>query len=136
MCWRLARLARRWLDPERRDLQWTLVRQAELEERDYHDPLTPEIPVDDDEFRELRSVIARLPSDATERFRCAGAASAHEEARANLGSKIIFNIFSSGLWRQGLAILDERRDMFRAQGLVAMEAFVIALRFAIEARSG
>ncbi len=127
VCWRLARLARRWLDPERRDLQWTLVRQAELEERDYHDPLTPEIPVDDDEFRELRSVIARLPSDATERFRCAGAASG-AEARANLGSKIIFNIFSSGLWRQGLAILDERRDMFRAQGLVAMEAFVIALR--------
>ena len=59
-CWHLATVGRRWLRPERRDRTWAYLRSAELEERDYHDPLAAGIPTDDDDYRELRSVVMTL----------------------------------------------------------------------------
>jgi class 3 adenylate cyclase len=129
--WRLAHVARRWLRDERRDRQWALVRQAELEERDHNDPATPGIPVDDEEYRELRSVIAGLGVEFEDQFRYSGPATG-EEARARMGRGSFGGLFSSGEWRAAIALLGERAGGFREQGLVAMEAFVLAIRSRLE----
>jgi hypothetical protein len=133
--WRLARTARRWLREDRRDEQWAMVRQAELEERDHHDPTTPGIPVDDDETRELRAVVASLGVESEDRFRYNGPASG-AEARRRLKFGSFGGIFSSGEWRTGIAVMGTRADDFREQGLVAMEAFLLAIRSRLEAVVG
>lgn len=129
--WRLARLGRRWLRDERRDQQWALVRQAELEERDHNDPMTPGIPVDDDEYRELRTVVATLPGDLQAAFRCNGPASG-AAARERLGDGTFAGVFGSGEWRTAIEMLDEAAGTFREQGLIAMEAFMLAMRSRLE----
>ena len=129
--WRLAGLARRWLRRDRRDLQWALVREAELEERDYHDPLTPGIPVDDDDYRELRSVLAGFPPEMADRFRCNGPATGAEARELLVGHGLV-GVFSAGLWRRSIEVLGVRREEFREQGLVAMEGFLSAVRSRLE----
>ena len=129
--WRLAQLARRWLRDERRDRQWALVRQAELEERDHNDPATPGIPVDDEEYRELRAVVASLGVEGEEGFRYNSPATG-AEARERMGSGSIAGLFTSGDWRAAIAILGESVDRYREQGLVAMEAFLMAIRSRLE----
>lgn len=129
--WRLAFLARRWLRSERRDRQWALVRQAELEQRDHNDPATPGIPVDDDEYRELRAVVAGLGVEAEDQFRYNGPATG-AEARARMSRGSFGGLFTSGEWRAAIALLGENAGEFRQQGLVAMEAFLLAIRSRIE----
>ncbi len=129
--WRLARLARGWLRDERRDREWALVRQAELEERDHNDPTTPGIPVDDEEYRELRGVVAALGVERQAGFRY-NAPATGAEARALLGSGSFFGFFTSGEWRAAIALVGPDVDSFRAQGLVAMEAFFLAVRSRLE----
>ncbi len=133
--WRLAGLARTWLRPARRDLEWALVRQAELEERDHHDPLTPGIPVDDGDYRELRAVLADLPIMEADMFRCGGPATG-EEARRRLSEDSFVGVFSSGAWRTGITILNRRAGEYEEQGLVAMTAFLIAVRSRLESVVG
>jgi len=60
-CWRLAAIARQWLDPERRDRTWLTLRLAELDEADFADPNHPGIPLDSPERRETQAVNDRLP---------------------------------------------------------------------------
>ena len=127
LSWRLARLARRWLRDERRDHEWALVRQAELGERDHHDPTAPGIAVDDDEYRELRAVLHDLPIELLMDFRCAGAASG-AEARARLDHPGFNDVFTSGQWRRGIEIVSEAIAAFQEQRLVAMEAFLLGVR--------
>lgn len=129
--WRLAHVARQWLRSDRRDLQWALVREAELEERDYHDPLTPGIPVDDGEYRELRAVLANFPSEVTDRFRCSGPATG-AEAREQLAGAGLVGVFSAGLWRRSIDTIGVRRDEYSRQGLIATEAFFSAVRSRLE----
>ena len=133
--WRLAGLARRWLRPDRRDLPWALVREAELEERDFNDPLTAGIPVDDDDYRELRRVLAGLPVDVAGQFRCAGPETG-AEARELLTDVGLIGVFSSGLWRRSIEVLGARREELRREGLVAMDAFFSAVRSRLEAITG
>jgi len=130
VCWRFAGLARRWLHSDRRDYQWALVREAELEERDFHDPLTPGIPLDDDAYRELRAVVADLPAELGDRFRCAGPATG-AEAR-ELMDRALLGVFSAGYWRRSIELLGIRRDQYRGEGLIAMEAFFSAVRSRLE----
>ena len=129
--WRLAQLARRWLRDERRDRRWALVRQAELEERDHNDPATPGIPVDDEEYRELRAVVASLGVEGEEGFRYNSPATG-AEARERMGSGSFAGLFASGDWHAAIAILGESVDRYREQGLVAMEAFLMAIRSRLE----
>ncbi len=129
--WRLAPLARGWLRDDRRDLQWARVRQAELGERDHFDPTTPGIPVDDEEYRELRSVLATLPSEDRAGFLCDGPASG-VEARARLDDGTFAGVLGCGAWRIGIGRLHEAEASFREQGLVAMEAFMVAFRSRLE----
>lgn len=60
--WALAAIGRRWLDPARRDLTWLILRLAELDEADFHDPDQPGIPFDSPARRELTAVFESLPS--------------------------------------------------------------------------
>ncbi len=129
--WRLAGLTRRWLRDERRDLAWALVRQAELGERDHFDPATPGIPVDDDEYRELRAVLAGLPAEQRAGFLCDAPASG-VEARGRLGDRTFAGVFGSGEWRAGIEMLDEAATTNREQGLIAMEAYMLAMRSRLE----
>ncbi|MBK5289345.1 MAG: hypothetical protein JJE46_12865, partial [Acidimicrobiia bacterium] len=129
--WRLASLTRRWLRDERRDLQWALVRQAELGERDHFDPATPGIPVDDDEYRELRAVLADLPSEQRAGFLCDAPASG-AEGRERLDDGTFSGVLASGAWRIGIDRLGEGEVVYREQGLVAMEAFMFAMRSRLE----
>jgi hypothetical protein len=54
--WRIARITRRWLRPERRDVEWVSLRALELNERDLQDPDYPGVIVDDAEWAEVRRV--------------------------------------------------------------------------------
>lgn len=125
--WRLGRLGRRWLRDERRDYQWALVRQAELEERDHNDPMTPGIPVDDDEYRELRAVVAGLSSELRVGFLCDAPASG-AEGRERLDEGTFAGVLASGAWRVGIETLGDVVATYHEQGLVAMEAFMLAIR--------
>ncbi len=129
--WRLASLTRRWMRDDRRDLQWALVRQAELGERDHFDPATPGIPVDDDEYRELRTVLSGLPGEQRAGFLCDAPASG-AEAHDRLADGTFAGVFSSGSWRIGIERLREAEASLREQGLVAMEAFMVAMRSRLE----
>ncbi len=130
--WRLAHLARRWLRDDRRDRQWALVRQAELEERDHNDPSTPGIPVDDEEYRELRAVVAGLGAEAEAQFRYSGPATG-AEARERMRQGATFGVlFSCGEWRAAIAVLGDGAARYRDEGLVAMEAFLLAVRSRLE----
>ncbi len=133
--WRLARLGRRWLRAERRDYQWALVRQAELEERDHNDPMTPGIPVDDDEYRELRAVLAELPSELRAGFLCDAPASG-AEGRERLDAGGFAGVLASGAWRVGIDRLGDDVGTFHEQGLVAMEAFMLAFRSRLQSVVG
>ena len=68
-CWALAALAGRWLDPDRRDATWLLVRLHELEAFDFNDPDQPGIPLDSPERREVTEVFDQLsPAERTNLF--------------------------------------------------------------------
>lgn len=58
--WAIAAIARPWLAEGRRDITWARVRQAELEEAEYHDPDNPGLPLDVEARRELLSVVEAL----------------------------------------------------------------------------
>ncbi|HMQ25228.1 MAG TPA: AAA family ATPase, partial [Acidimicrobiales bacterium] len=64
--WALAVIARRWLDPDRRDATWLLVCLEELEEADFADPEQPGIPLDSPERREATTVFERLAPEHRE----------------------------------------------------------------------
>jgi hypothetical protein len=87
--------------------------------------------VDDDEYRELRAVLADLPRDLADRFRSGGPATGAEAREMYVGSDLI-GIFSGGLWRRAIDVLGVRGAEYREQGLVAMEAFFTAVRSRLE----
>jgi hypothetical protein len=127
-CWSLAELARTWLRPDRRDRTWAFVRSAELAERDFRDPTAPGIFTDDDEYRELRAVVATLPSEDRSRFASGGPAS-RAEALEQLRIEPTFTaIIGAGAWREAIAFYDGMVEQGRQERLVALEAFFLAMR--------
>ena len=59
LAWRILDVARRWLDPERRDSTWVLLRNVELSREEFEDPRYQGILVDSPERRELVEVAVR-----------------------------------------------------------------------------
>jgi hypothetical protein len=138
MCWHLAALARHWLRAERRDREWAILRDTELSERSYHDPLAPGIPTDDDDYRELRSVIRTLPPDDEERFVQCGGPGSRREAEAQLARKPqhIGALWGSGAVRDLVRAFDVIVERNRRERLVAGEAVVLALQSRFQAVLG
>jgi len=58
--WAIAAIGREHLAPDRRDLTWVRLRQAELQEREYADPVHGGLPHDDEARRELQSAMEAL----------------------------------------------------------------------------
>jgi hypothetical protein len=58
--WQLGAVGRAHLRPERRDRTWVRLRRAELQEEDFADPDHGGLPMDDDDRRELQSVVEDL----------------------------------------------------------------------------
>ncbi len=58
--WALAREGARWLDTERRDATWAIIRYGELDEQIYTDPESPGILTDSPERQELLRVFESL----------------------------------------------------------------------------
>jgi len=62
--WRLAAIGRAHLDPERRDVVWARLREAELQEREFADEAHSGLPLDDADRRELQAVLETFdPAD-------------------------------------------------------------------------
>ena len=131
--WRLADLARQWLHPERRDREWAVVRECELDRRDHEAAEAPGIPVDDDAYRELRRVFARLPDDQRRSNYDTPATRAEALAMLDTRAEFAFGwLWASGRWATGVDLLGEAIADFREEGLVAMEAFLLAVRSRLE----
>ncbi len=128
LCWRLAGLARRWLRPDRRDQQWAYLREVELDERNYHDPLAAGIPTDDDDYRELRRVLKTLAPEIAETFRCNGPASRSEGEEMQAKYPSFQTYFTSGAVRTCLDRLETFVATSRAERQVTQEAFGLAMR--------
>lgn len=136
-CWRLAALGRTWLRPDRRDREWAFLRDSELAERDYHDPLAPGIPTDDDAYRELRNVIGTLDPDDRRLFMNSGPGSrAETEAQLERNPGAFPAHFASGAWRDALQALDDGLEHAREERLVALEAFLLTVRSRLNAVLG
>jgi class 3 adenylate cyclase len=138
VCWRLAALARRWLAPERRDRAWAYVRDTELMERDFRDPLAPGIPTGDDDYRELRAVIATLSPDDEDHFILSSGPGSRADAAAQLARnpRHLPAAWASGAVRECVRILDEVIERQRQQRLVGAEATSLAFKSRFEALLG
>ena len=131
--WRLADLARQWLRADRRDRPWALIRECELDRRDHEAPEAPGIPVDDDAYRELRNVFAQLPDEQRRSNYDTPATRAEAVAMLDTRAEIAFGwLWASGRWDLGVETIDDGIAEFRRQGLVGMEAFLVAVRSRLE----
>ena len=137
-CWRLASLARRWLSPDRRDRAWAYVRDTELSERNFHDPLAPGIPTGDDDYRELRAVIATLAPEEESDFVITSGPGSRAEAEARLARnpRHIPSAWASGNVRRCLRAIDEMIDLQHEERTVGAEATSLAFRARFEALIG
>jgi len=138
VCWRLAALARPWLGVERRDHAWACLRFEELTERNYKDPLAPGIPTDDDDYRELRAVVATLPSEYDYHFLLCNGPGSRAEAEAQLAKNPRHGaaLWSSGALRETVRAYDELIEEARRERLVGLEATNLALRSRFQAILG
>ena len=115
--WRLADLARQWLRADRRDRPWALIRECELDRRDHEAPEAPGIPVDDDAYRELRNVFARLPDEQRRSNYDTPATRAEAVAMLDTRAEIAFGwLWASGRWDLGVETVDDGIAEFRRAG--------------------
>ena len=133
--WRLANAIRPFLRGDRRDFQWAMLRDAELEEHSFLDPLAPGIPTDDEGYRELRAVLATRPLDEQLLFTLCGGPASRAEAES-MNSQGASPVWSIGHWSDGVERCGEMIGRWRDERLAGNEALFLALRSRLEAVLG
>lgn len=130
-CWALAALARRWLDPERRDATWLVIRLHELEAVDFQDAEQPGIPLDSPERREVNEVFDRLsPADRTNLFLLPSTRARAEAMLAVSRTDMLTDwqpLWAAGHLRELADGFSVAVDQWRAEGAVAGLAMAHAM---------
>ena len=132
--WTLASEGRQWLDPNRRDSTWLVLRTLELDEADFHDPDQPGIPLDSPARRQVHDIFEHL--DPADRPGLPMAPSSREVALRFVEDGRRANIEIIGLWYamwsagEFRALADEYHNdlaKVREVGSSQSEAFMLAV---------